>query len=508
MAAIIALAAGGVAAGHTAVGTAVPPAVSPSPSVCLPGTGSFGWCGDGGPATRAKLTRPRDVAVANDGSLIVADTQNQVIRRIDADGTIETIAGHGVRGGASRRVAAARATFRDPGGVAIDSDGSVLVADTGNHALRRIDASGQVTVVAGGLSNAADVVVLPDGGYAVSASGHDRVTRVSADGRLSPLAGTGRRGFSGDGGAALEARMNRPTALAVTTGGLLVVDSGNRVARLIGSDGIITTVAGRAPGAQAGPTPATALRLKTPRGVAGTPDGGFVVDDNALVWAVGPDGSVRAVAGTGEPGFNRDAGDALAIRVDHPAQLATGPDGAILIADTRNDRIRGVTSTGQTHTVAGSDRPDVKLAPVVQAPFRALPVPLPPSQRRQVYEPPLTGGDRAPPRARRRAPKCSRGTTTANYLIIQPYSRKLIRSVTSPVVIRFGTSVDTSVRSYAWRRDGNTFGETRKRAIAGSGKVKLHGTLEPGKYVAVIRGRSAGGIRSCDARKLRVVRRS
>jgi hypothetical protein len=149
----------------------------------------------------------------------------------------------------------------------------------------------------------------------------------------------------------------------------------------------------------------------------------------------------------------------------------------------------------------------VKLAPVVQAPFRALPVPLPRSQRRQVYEPQITSL-RAAPSARRRAPKCSRGTTTANYLIIQPYSRKLIRSVTRPVVIRFGTSVDASVRSYAWRRDGSTFGETRKRAIAGSGKVKLHGTLEPGKYVAVIRGRSAGGIRSCDARKLHVVRRS
>src|SRR4051794_5873711 len=159
-AAAVLLAGGAVAWAQTAT---TPPAVDPSPNICLAGTGSLGWCGDGGPARKAKLAAPRDVAVAADGSLVVADTGNQVIRRIAADGTISTIAGFGVRGPAVPRVSARRARFRNPAGVAVDRDGSVLVADTGNHALRRVGLTGVVTTIAGhGLTRPTDVAVLED----------------------------------------------------------------------------------------------------------------------------------------------------------------------------------------------------------------------------------------------------------------------------------------------------------------------------------------------------------
>src|SRR3954465_11788379 len=77
-----------------------PPDAAPSPNVCLRGTGSFGWCGDGRAAPRAKLAGPQDVTVAPDGSMVIADTRNQVIRRVTAAGIISTIAGAGVRGDA------------------------------------------------------------------------------------------------------------------------------------------------------------------------------------------------------------------------------------------------------------------------------------------------------------------------------------------------------------------------------------------------------------------------
>jgi hypothetical protein len=314
----IALALGG---GFSTV--AAPPPVAPSPNVCLRGTGSLGWCGDGGPATRAKLARPGDVAVAPDGALVVADTQNQVIRRIDTAGVITTIAGTGARGRAPGSVSARRATFRYPRGVAVDGDGSVLVADSGNDALRRIDGSGWVTTIAAGLRGVADVVVAAPGEYLVAAAGEDRVVRVSADGTKTPLAGSGRRGFSGDGGPADRARLDAPSALAVSADGLLIADTGNGVVRLVAPDNRISTVAGRPPAAAPGPTQATRVALGRPLGVTATPDGGFVVGASALLWQVAPGGVAHVLAGTARPGFNTDSGTALSTRLE-PTQLALG----------------------------------------------------------------------------------------------------------------------------------------------------------------------------------------
>jgi hypothetical protein len=481
---------------------APPPPVAPSPNVCLPGTGSLGWCGDGGPATRAKLARPGDVAVAPDGAVIVADTQNQVIRRVDPSGVIVTIAGNGARGAARARVSARRATFRYPRGVAVDGDGSVLVADSGNDALRRIDGSGGVTTIAAGLRRVADVVVAAPGEYLVAVAGDNRVLRVAADGTKSPVAGTGRRGFGGDGGPADRARLDRPTALAVSMEGLLIADTGNGAVRLVRPDGSIATVAGRPPAAPPGPTQATRVALGRPLGVAATPDGGFVVGAATLLWQVGPDGVAHVLAGTARPGFNTDAGTALATRLE-PTQLALAGDGAIVLADTRNDRIRRV-AVGRVATLAGSGRPSLRLAPVVLAPFVGTTGPGSAAQRRRGYRPALQPVAR--PSAAHRPPRCARSSTIANVLKIRPYTRRLIRSPTRPIVIRFGSSVNAAVTGYAWRRDGTTFGTSRVRRHAGTGRIRLRGTLRPGRYVAVLRGRSRGGVRSCDARALRVVR--
>jgi hypothetical protein len=497
-----------------------PPDAAPAPNVCLVGTGSFGWCGDGGRATNAKLARPLDVAAGAGGSLIVADTANQVIRRIGSGGRIATIAGSGASGPAVPRTRAASARFSDPSAVAIDQDGSVLVTDTGNGALRRIDGQGTVTTIGrqAFFSAPSDIAVVGTRKYAVADTGHDRVVLVSADGRVEPLAGGGGRGFSGDGGPATQAKLSGPTQISPSAAGLLIADAGNGVIRRIGLDGIIVTVAGRSPGALPVGTPAARLKLVRPTGVAATADGGFVISDVGRVWAVAPDGTVRPLAGTGQPGFNGDSGMALSTRLDRPRQLAVGPDGAILVADTDNDRIRRISVAGATETVAGSDEPNIELAPVVPAPLRRLhvtPIPTNAPRPRCVRSrscryrvrgrysfgsdnpSSVTGGGGS-------TPGCVRGETSYNYLKIRPYTRRLIRSASRPVIIRFGTSVDARVTSFAVRR-GTPYGRRTRQVVAGPRTIRLRGTLSRGSYVAVIEGEDKTGVRRCDSRKLRIV---
>ncbi len=480
--------------------------------MCLAGTGSFGWCGDGGRATRAKLARPFDVALAPDGALIVADTLNQVIRRIDAGGRISTVAGFGTRGDAVRRTSAAAARFREPSGVAVDEDGSILVADAGNSAIRRIGLDGSVSTLADdGLSNPTDIVVLGEGRYAVADTGHSRVVFLSSRGVISPLAGTGESGFSGDGGPAVRARLNGPTQLSLAATGLLIADTRNRVIREVSSDGTIATVAGHADSAPPGGTAATRVSLVAPVGVAASTDGGFVLSDVGRIWAVSPGGDVQSIAGTGEPGFNRNAGSAVSTRLDHAAQLAVDAAGSVLVADTNNDRIRRIAATGVATTVAGSDRPSVALAAVVGAPFQSSPAP-PPSPAPERYDSRRHRRGRTlavPPSAglvegAKRRP-CASPTTTFNYLKIRPYTSTLIRSAARPVRIRFGTSVDARITSFAWR-SGRRHGLRTQRVPAGPRTIRLRGALPPGRYVAVIEGTNRDGLRRCDSRRLRIVR--
>ena len=505
------LLAGGAAAWAQVRST--PPDVDPSPNICLAGTGSIGWCGDGGPARRAKLAAPRDVAVAADGSLVVADTGNQVIRRIAPDGTIATIAGFGVRGAAVPRVSARRARFRNPAAVAVDRDGSVLVADTGNHALRRIDPNGVVTTVARrGMVRPTDVVVLPDGAYAVADPGGDAVLHVTADGEVERLAGTGVRGFRGDGGPADAARLNAPAALGTSPVGLLVADTGNAVVRRIADDGTIATVAGAF--RRGSPRGAyVRVPLESPRGITATSAGDLVVADGARLWSVATTGAVRALAGTGRAGFDGDGTDPLGTSLSAATGLATASDDTVIAADTGNDRIRGVSPLGTLATVAGSDRPDVRLTPVALAPFRRQ------RPRTTPISHPYYGGGGAiqgggeygggadfPAPAPPRAPSCVKPGIRANVLKLRPYSQPSIRSAAAPVVLELGTSIDVHLTGFAVRR-GRDYGRVELDAPAGVRTIHLRGRLEPGRYWAVVLGRSDDGTRACDARRLRVTAR-
>ncbi len=210
--------------------------------------GQLGYAGDGGPATGALLSELRGVAAGDDGRVWLADTQNHCVRVVDADGTIDLAAGDVVPGLVDGGPEEAR--FAMPERLRV-RDGAVWVADTQNHAIRRIDAETfEVETVAGtgvagfgGDGGAADEALLDaptgvwplvDGGFVVADSLNHRVRWVDADGVITTIAGTGQPGFAGDGGLAVDARLNWPAdVVADEDGTVYVADLANGAVRAL-----------------------------------------------------------------------------------------------------------------------------------------------------------------------------------------------------------------------------------------------------------------------------------
>lgn len=226
------------------------------------GTGEFGFSGDGGPATAAKLGDPWDVDVDERGNVYVVDYYTNRIRKISPSGTITTIAGSGATQHSGDGGPATAAGMQRPTGIDYH-DGAVYLAVGGSRAIRKIDADGIITTLAGkgyipaddgvpaslaSLAGPTDVAVLPDGTVTfVDSFGH-RVYRIDTSGNVPVLrvvAGTGEAGFSGDGGPATEAAFNYPWGLLpLPDGSLLVTDHNNHRVRRIDPQGIVTTYAG------------------------------------------------------------------------------------------------------------------------------------------------------------------------------------------------------------------------------------------------------------------------
>lgn len=225
----------------------------------IAGVGVQGYSGDGGPATAAMLGRPVAVTFDAAGNLYYADSVNQVIRKIDTNGIITTVAGNGLDGYSGDGGPATAASLAYPIGVTVDHAGNIYIADGNNNRVRKVTPLGIITTVAGNGNGA----FAGDGGQAANASlnipsdvatdlagnlyiadaGNNRVREVSPAGIISTIAGTDDNGYSGDGGPATEAMLNFPWGLAVTTSGTLYIgDRVNSRIRTVGQTVVTTAV--------------------------------------------------------------------------------------------------------------------------------------------------------------------------------------------------------------------------------------------------------------------------
>jgi NHL repeat len=290
--------------------------------------------------------------------------------------TITTVAGSGIDAHSGDGGLATAADIDHPRGIAFLKDGSFVFAEPFSNTIRRVAPDGTISTMAGtgvtgysgddGPATAAElflahgVAQLRDGSVLVADAGNNRIRRI-ADGLITTVAGTGERGFSGDAGPATAARIRNPRGVAaLPDGGFLIPDTDNHRVRRVGPDGTITTVAGTGtPGFSGDGGPAAGAELRSPFGVAATADGGFLVVDagNDRIRRVSPDGTITTVAGTGVQGFSGDGGPAAAAQLDSPHNVAVLPDGGFLIADTLNHRVRRVWPDDTITTIAGDGAP-------------------------------------------------------------------------------------------------------------------------------------------------------
>jgi sugar lactone lactonase YvrE len=229
------------------------------------GNGSYGYSGDGDAATNLSLDYPMDVAVDRAGNLFIADTWNSLIRKVDTNGTMTTVAGYvtdgyilwgfGGDGGA-----ATTAELRFPSSVALDAAGNLFITDTANNRVRKVDTHGIITTVAGNgvedysgdggaavyaaLNTPVGIAVDAWDNLFISDSGNQRVRKVDTNGIITTVAGNGTNGYSGDGGAPTNAALSSPADVAVDAiGNLFIADSdNNRIREVTSSQGPTLTL--------------------------------------------------------------------------------------------------------------------------------------------------------------------------------------------------------------------------------------------------------------------------
>ena len=254
------------------------------------GNGTLGYSGDGGPATKAQLNEPYEVRFDQSGNMFFVEMKNHVIRRVDAKtGVITTVAGTGKPGFGGDGGPSKEAQFSIPHSIALDAEDNIYVADIGNHRIRRIDAqSGEITTIAGngekklpvaGQSAAGKPMLGPralyirDGQLWIALREGHSVWRMNLeDGLLTHIAGSGKQGFSGDGGDPTKATFDGPKGIVVDDRGqAFVVDTENHVIRRIDTKrNVIDTVAGHTPkkaGGSGDGGPATEATMNRPHGI-------------------------------------------------------------------------------------------------------------------------------------------------------------------------------------------------------------------------------------------------
>ena len=350
------------------------------------GDGGFFFMGDNGPSYRASIAGPTGIVVDKNGILYIADRNNNRIRSVDTQGMIRTVAGTGQQDYNGESEIARDTNLYLPFGMALDQDGKILIIDRSHYRIRRIDLRrGSIETVAGNgvkmfagdggpatgakLSFPHGIAVDKKGNVIISDKGHYRIRRVSPDGIIQTIAGNGIRGNIGDDLPALKASLYGATSLKLNDKDEIFTISPSSfvsILRKIDEKGmmrkVLDTVSKNylesiAKSKYKGKVQTGELAIITTfSDIAFDHKGNMFISDrlNHQIRKVSAQGEITTIAGTGESAYYGDGGPALEAAFRDPSALVTDKAGNLYIADAANNMIRKIDSKGIITTIAGN----------------------------------------------------------------------------------------------------------------------------------------------------------
>jgi uncharacterized protein (TIGR03437 family) len=315
------------------------------------GNGNYSFGGDGGPPTNAQFFGPTDVGVDSDGNLFIADYGNNRVRKVGLDGIITTVAGNDNFGYGGDGGPAVQALLNFPGKIALDRSGDLFITDTVNLRIRRVSPDGTITTFAGngksgfspdgttalGANINPGAITFDNEGNLVLVDGNT-VRKVGSDGIISTVAGNGMYGFSGDGGQATDASLYAPVALSVDpNNNLLIADVVNNRVRKVSPDGIISTIAGNGSVGSPGNVGDGGLAINAsvfgPFGVAADKAGNIFICDTWGLRKVAASGIISTITATRNPRQSSGDGGPAALASLRPGALTVDVAGRIYVTD-------------------------------------------------------------------------------------------------------------------------------------------------------------------------------
>jgi sugar lactone lactonase YvrE len=336
------------------------------PITTVAGNGTAGFSGDGNQAVNAQLNSPAFAVFDSAGNLYISDNQNHRVRKVTPGGVISTVAGTGNTSyvAAQDGGAATSANLNSPTGLVFDSSGNLYITEYSNNRVRRVTPGGVISTFAGngtqgqsGLGGqATSAQVSGPTGLAIDSAGsiyiaeynNHRVLKVATNGIITKVAGTGTPGYNGDGFAATSASLNNPYGLAIdAAGNLYVADRGNnRIRKIDASTGLISTIAGTGAAGYGGDGGAAVnAQLGAPCGIAFDAAGNLYIADlyNYRVRKI-TGTLINTIAGTGAVGYGGDNGPALSGILNLPNGVTVDSSGNLYVVEYYGHRVRKVST--------------------------------------------------------------------------------------------------------------------------------------------------------------------
>ncbi len=316
--------------------------IIPATVITLAGMGESGFTD--GMAANAQFNMPMGIFVAGDGTILISDSFNEAVRALSPSGEVTTL----IRGDRSQP------RFRRPFAVITDHNGDIIFSDEANHRILRLSGSGELTTVAGTGSRGTNngpaleagfyipfgLAMDASGNILVADAGNNLIRKITPDGQVSTLAGDGTAGFAN--GAGTSAQFNYPTGIAVgSQGNIYVADSNNNMIRLIDPNGNVSVYAGTGEmGRRDGPAASATFYSPVALAVDSAENVYLTDTENHLIRRITNQGILQTVAGSGEDGYSD--GDSASASFLYPQGIAIDPDGNLIVTDYFNHAIRKI----------------------------------------------------------------------------------------------------------------------------------------------------------------------